>query len=146
MSGIYLPQGLPRPVADNDGLGDPYWAAAREERLVVQRCDDCGSWQWGPEWICHRCRSFDLTWTEVVPRGLIYSWERNHHPVHPALRDHGPYVVVLVELPEAGGVRMVGNLLGDPMQEIRIGAEVEAVFEHHEEVDPPYTLVQWRYR
>jgi len=40
---------------------------------------------------------------------------------------------------------MVGNLLGDPMQEVRIGAEVEAVFEHRDEAEPPYTLVQWRY-
>jgi len=39
---------------------------------------------------------------------------------------------------------MVGNLLGDPRQEIGIDAEVEAVFEPHDEADPPYTLVQWR--
>jgi uncharacterized OB-fold protein len=47
---------------------------------------------------------------------------------------------VLVELPEYGNVRMVGNLLGDPRQEVRIGAPVEAVFEHHNE----FTLVQWK--
>ena len=77
--------------------------------------------------------------------GRIYSWERNYHAVHPSLRGRDPYIVVLVELPDAGNVRMVGNLLGDPMQEIRIGAEVEAVFEHHDEAEPAYTLVQWRY-
>jgi uncharacterized protein len=51
---------------------------------------------------------------------------------------------VLVELPATGGVRMVGNLLGDPMQEVVIGAEVEGVFEHHLESDPPHSLLQWR--
>ena len=50
----------------------------------------------------------------------------------------------VVELPQADNVRMVGNLLGDPMQEVNIGVEVEAVFEHREDADPPYTLVQWR--
>jgi uncharacterized OB-fold protein len=64
--------------------------------------------------------------------------------VYPALNGHGPYIAVLVELPHAGNVRMVGNLLGDPRQEVRIGAPVEAVFEHHEHADPPFTLVQWR--
>jgi hypothetical protein len=64
--------------------------------------------------------------------------------VHPALRGHGPYLVVLVELPAAGGVRMVGNLLGDPMQTVQIGAVVEAVFEPHDDAAPPFTLVQWR--
>jgi hypothetical protein len=35
---------------------------------------------------------------------------------------------------------MVGNLLGDPMQEVKIDSEVEAVFEDREGA----TLVQWR--
>ena len=39
-----------------------------------------------------------------------------------ALRQHGPYLAVFVELPHAGGLRMVGNLLGDPMQMVTIGA------------------------
>jgi uncharacterized protein len=57
---------------------------------------------------------------------------------------HGAYIAVLVEIPHAGGVRMVGNLLGDPMQAVVIGAEVEGVFEHHSESDTPYSLLQWR--
>lgn len=143
----YLPGGMPRPVADE--LSKSFWTAAREEQLMIQRCQSCNAWQWGPEWCCHACRSFDIGWVEVPRRegryrGRIYSWERNHHPVHPALRGRAPYIVVLVELPEADGVRMVGNLLGDPMQEVCIGAEVEAVFEHHEDAAPPYTLVQWQ--
>jgi uncharacterized protein len=141
---FYLPAGLPRPVPEADGLDAPYWDGTRRGELRVQRCPACGGWQWGPEWICHRCRSFELEWTAVAPRGVIYSWERAWHPVHPALRGRGPYVVVLVELPHAGGVRMVGNLLGDPMQSVEIGAAVEGVFEPHDDVAPPFTLVQWR--
>jgi uncharacterized OB-fold protein len=81
----------------------------------------------------------------VEPRGLIYSWERIWHPSHAALKGHGPYLAVLVELPQAGHVRMVGNLLGDPMQEVHIGAPVVGVFEHRQEANPPYSLLQWRY-
>jgi hypothetical protein len=51
---------------------------------------------------------------------------------------------VLVELPDYGNIRMVGNLLGDPHQEVEIGAAVEAVFEPHDDASPPFTLVQWR--
>jgi uncharacterized OB-fold protein len=140
----YLPAGLPRPVPEPDGLDRPYWEGTRAGRLLVQRCRGCRTFQWGPEWICHRCLAPDPDWAEVAPRGRIYSWERAWHPVHPALRDHGPYIVVLVELPEAGSVRMIGNLLGDPTQEVRIGAAVEAVFEPHDDATPPFTLVQWR--
>jgi uncharacterized OB-fold protein len=139
----YLPAGLPAPAPAPDGLDAPYWEAVAEHRLVVQRCNGCGRDQWGPEWICHRCRSFDLGWSEVDPRGVIYSWERVWHPVHPAVIEACPYVVVLVELPHADRVRMVGNLLGDATEPVVIGEPVEAVFEDHDG-DPPYTLVQWR--
>ncbi len=139
-----LPEGLPRPVPEPDGLSNPYWEGANRGELWIQRCGSCRAWQWGPEWICHECLSFDVDWERVEGKGRIYSWERVWHPVHPALKDAGPYVAVLVELPEAGNVRMIGNLLGDPRQEVRIGAPVEAVFERHDDATPPYTLVQWR--
>ncbi len=139
----YLPAGLPAPAPSPDGLDTEYWKAASEDRLVVQRCQSCGRHQWGPEWICSNCRSFDLGWAEVEPRGVIYSWERIWHPVHPAVAEACPYVVVLVELPHADGVRMVGNLVGEATDPVEIGAAVEAVFEHHEG-ERPFTLVQWR--
>ena len=51
----YLPAGLPRPVPEPDGLDRPYWEGTRAGELRVQRCRACRGWQWGPEWICHRC-------------------------------------------------------------------------------------------
>ena len=144
MSGAYLHPGLPRPVPAPDGLDAPYWQAVAEERLVMQRCQDCGAWQWGPEWICHQCHSTNLAFEEVPRIGRIYSFERVWHPVHPALREQGPYIVALVEIPDHDAARMVGNLLGDPRQDVYIGSPVQAVFEHHRDEDPPFTLVQWR--
>ena len=142
----YLPPGLPIPVVESDGLSAPYWAGLRQNKLLVQRCTHCRTWQFGPEWICHRCHAFDLEWTEIEPRGRIFSWERVWHASHSSLKQHGPYLAVLVELPHAGGVRMVGNLLADPMQAVSIGSDVEGEFEHHPDSDPPYSLLQWRAR
>ena len=140
----YLPDGMPAPVPSGDGLDLPYWQGTRRGELLVQKCGDCGAWQWGPEWLCHRCRSFDMQWQRVAGNGVIYSWERPWHPVHPALRGYGPYTVVLVELPVAGNIRMLGNLLGPADQTVAIGTAVKAVFEPHDDADIPYTLVQWR--
>ena len=75
--------------------------------------------------------------------GNIYRYERVWHPVHPALKEQGPYIIVLVELPECSSVRLVGNLLGDAEQSVKIGTPVRAVFEHHRDAEPPFTLVQW---
>jgi uncharacterized protein len=144
VSNTYLPNGLPTPSSGPDGLSAPYWEGTRAGKLRIQKCNGCGAWQWGPEWICHRCHSFDLGWQDIEGKGVIYSYQRPHHPVHTALTGHGPYIAVLVELPQYGNIRMVGNLLGDPLQPVPIGASVEAVFEPHDDATPPYTLVHWR--
>ncbi len=142
MSSYYLNPGLAQPAATP--LDEPYWSGLGENQLRVQRCQSCQGWQWGPEWICHHCHSDQVAFVDVAPEGIIYSYERIWHPVHPALADQGPYVVVLVELPHAGNIRMVGNLLGDAQRDVPIGAQVQGVFEHHLDAQPPFTLLQWQ--
>jgi uncharacterized OB-fold protein len=112
----YLPEGLPIPVPEPDGLSEPHWSGLRRGEFFIQRCRKCGTWLWGPEWICHKCHSFDLAWTKVEPEGRIFSWTRVWHPTHAVLNDRGPYIVVVVELPHAGNVRVIGNLVGDAKQ------------------------------
>jgi uncharacterized protein len=141
---FYLPEGLPIPVAEADGLAAPFWEGLRHGRLLIQRCRHCQTWQFGPEWICHACHGFDPDWVEVKPEGRIFSWERVWHPSHPAIAQNVPYIAVLIELVHAGGVRIVGNLTGDPRQPVSIGSPVQGEFEHHPDADPPYSLLQWR--
>ncbi|XOV87780.1 MAG: Zn-ribbon domain-containing OB-fold protein [Pseudomonadota bacterium] len=135
----YLP-GLAQPAPTADGLDAPFWEGSRRHRLVLQNCNTCGRFQMPPEWLCHHCHSFDLTWKEVAGEGVIYSWMRVHHTSLPSIRDRVPYLVVVVELPAADKVKLVGNLLGDPHCPVAIGASVEVVFEDHEQA----TLVHWR--
>jgi uncharacterized OB-fold protein len=155
MSGYVLPHGLPRPVPSADGLDAPYWAGTRAHELRVQQCASCGIFRWGPEWLCFACHGRDTRWPRIEPVGVLFSWERVWHPVHPALAGTMPYVVALVELPGADGVRMVGNLLdgdGRPLAAdaaVPIGAVVDAVFEDHDDTSDgalPFTLVQWKLR
>lgn len=145
-SATYLPPGLPAPQPQSDGADAPFWAGLREGKLLVQRCPSCSTWQCGPEWLCHRCHRFDPDWVELRPWGHIYSWERVWHPAHPALQEAVPYRVVLVELQDAPGVRLLGNLLGTASEAVQIGAAVDGVFESHGDADPPYNLLQWRPR
>jgi hypothetical protein len=136
----YLPEGLPAPRAQRTGVDKEFWDATKRHELVVQKCTSCGAFQWGPEVICHKCHSFEMGWQKVSGRGRLYSWVRCWNPVHPALKEACPYIVAVVELPDAGNVRMVGNLLGDPKQNPQFDSAVEAVFEDH----PDATLVQWK--
>ena len=144
MTTPYLPPGLPVPVAERSGLSAPFWDGLRDGVLRVQRNPRTGRIQWPPQWIASDDHGFELEWIEVEPVGVIHSWTRIWHPVHPTLKSACPYIVVVVELPHAGGVRMLGNLLGDPRQEVPIGSRVTGVFEHHQDAEPPYSLLQWR--
>lgn len=142
--GPYFPPGLPIPVPEPDGLSAPFWRGLGNGEIMLQRCVRCRTWQWGPEWICHQCHSFEVGWEAAEPHGEIYTAARVWHPVNPTLARAVPYWLVIVAMPSAGYVRLAGNLLGDPRQEVRIGARVDARFEHHLGANPPHTLLQWR--
>jgi uncharacterized protein len=140
VSATYLPEGIVTPVADT--LDGPFHEGLLAHHLVVPHCAHCGTWQWPPEVICHHCHQFDVAWTEVEPSGVVFSWTRVWHPLRPPLAPIVPYLAVLVELPHAGGIRLIGNLLGPGDQEVHVGDRVRGTFEDHDG-DRPFTLLQW---
>ena len=133
----YLPPGLPAPAITE--LDRAFWEGARDGKLLVQACAACDTVQWPPEEICGACHSTNRTWRQASGRGTVFSWSRIWHPVHPALHGHAPYIALVVRLDDFP-VLMIGNLLGDPAQEVVIGSPVCADFEDHGH----YGLVQWR--
>jgi uncharacterized protein len=138
----YLTDGLAIPDASTAGPGAPFWAALRRHELVVQRCVQCGKVQNPAEYLCHQCYSTELAWIDLPPAGQIFSWTRVWHPAHDLLTGRLPYLLVWVEIDLPDKPRFLGNLLGDPMQEVSIGAAVEGEFEDH----PAGTLLHWAIR
>ncbi len=112
---------LPRPTP----LSQPFWDACREERLIVQRCNDCSAYVFIPQPCCGECMSTDLEWVESTGRGTLYSYTTVHRPQQPTFRV--PYTVVIVELEE--GWYMLSNLIGVAEDEIEIGTPLEVFFE-----------------
>lgn len=140
-----VPQVLGVPVPLPNGVDAPFHEALARHELLLQRCA-CGSWQWPAEVICHRCRGFDPGWSRAEPTGTVYAWTRVWHPAHDGLREAVPYVVVVVELEHAGGVRLIGNLLDDdPAVPVETGRAVTGVFADHVVDGHAYTLLHWRY-
>lgn len=91
----------------------PFWAAAKEERLVIQWCNACARHYFYPRTHCPRCGSSDVDWRDVSGRGRLVSYVINHRPMPPT-EDGGPLVIALVELDE--GVRMLTNIVGTPAE------------------------------
>jgi uncharacterized OB-fold protein len=59
----------------------------------------------------------------------VYSYTIIHHAVVPLMRDALPYVVAVVELPDAGGVRIVSNLVDMEPAEVEVGMPVRLVWD-----------------
>jgi uncharacterized OB-fold protein len=111
----------------DDGLDRPHWEGLRAGQVRIQRCAPCGHWIWAPQPLCPRCHSFDLTWPAVEPAGTVYSWTRTWQPFVPELSGHLPFVVVVAELPAAGGRRLLGALRDGDGADVRIGQPVRGV-------------------
>lgn len=129
------------PVPDvNDPDLAPYWQAAREGRLVVRHCVACDRLLWPPRPTCGDCGSLIHEWREVSPRGQLFTYTVVGHTTLPVFRDLTPYVVGVVEIEDAPGVRMVGRLLDGP-DALRIGIPLVADFQ---QVTNDVTLPVWR--
>jgi uncharacterized protein len=91
----------------------PYWAGLGAGRFTQPRCAACLVWHWPARARCAECGSFEREWVEVAARGTVYAWTRTWYPFVPDRSEDLPYVVVVAELAEAGGARVLGVLEGD---------------------------------
>jgi uncharacterized OB-fold protein len=113
MDGVASCRSLPRwcwPVTDEeygDPLSRPFWAAARERRLILQRCVVCGHRQFYPRPFCLKCMG-GVEWVESPGRGTVYSKTDVTVEV-PGFTP--PYCVAIIELDE--GPRLMSHIVGD---------------------------------
>ena len=109
----------PRPALDDDNA---FWfAAAREHRLVIQRCARCGVLRHPTGPMCGECRSTEWDTVDATGRGTVYTFVVNHHPKIDAF-DY-PLVVAVIELEE--GTRLIANMTGVEPGHVHIGMPVE---------------------
>jgi uncharacterized OB-fold protein len=128
---------MSRPVPIADETSAFHWAAASEGRLLVQRCADCGRWQYPPDVACAGCQSERIEPTEVSGRGELYSFTIVRQAFDPDYARELPFVVALVELAEQPGLRMLTNIVGAAPESLRIGMPVALTFETREGVARP---------
>ena len=113
----------PRPALTQDNSF--FFEGAKQHKLLIQRCADCGVLRHPPRPSCATCRSFEWDTVEASGKGTIYSFVVNHYPQVPAF-DY-PLVVALVELEE--GTRLIANVSGITPETAAIGMAVEVGFE-----------------
>lgn len=130
-TGRYLPFIYPEEL--------PFWEAAKQRQIKLQRCGGCGR-AWypiGPT--CPHCFSMKWDWSLMSGRGTLHNYVIYHKAWTPWFESRVPYAVIQVELEE--GPRLTANLLDCDLKDIRIGMRVEAAYE---DITGDITLVQFR--
>jgi uncharacterized OB-fold protein len=125
-----------KPLPPVDPWTRPYWAAAREHKLLLQFCPACAKHIFYPRRYCPYCDSDQLTWVESAGIGKVYAFTvvRNNAPS--AFIADMPYVIAVVRLNE--GVQMMTNIIGCNPDDVQSEMSVEVVFEKlNEEITLP---------
>ena len=123
-----------------DASTQPFWDAAKLDKLVAPKCTKCGTFRLPPSPFCFNCQTRDVQWTELPGTGTIHSFTVVRHPLHPGLAECCPYVSGTVELDgtQGAGARVLVNIIDVDPDAVRIGDRVEIVFEHvNDEMSTP---------
>jgi uncharacterized OB-fold protein len=122
---------LPHPAPESE----PFWAAAKEHKLKIQKCNGCGNYWFPPSEHCPECLSADNTWVEASGKGRVFSFVTYQRLYNKGWEGEIPYVVALIELDE--GPRLLSNLTGIAPEDVACDMAVKVVFD---DVTPDVTL------
>ena len=115
----------PARIVGGIGADQQFWDALGRGEFRLPRCAQCQRWYWPAHWRCGACGSWDFDWVEREARGVVYSWTRTWYAFD-RIKERAedvPYVVVLAEVADSGGARVMGVLEGSE-DGLRIGAAV----------------------
>lgn len=116
-----------------------FWDAAKQQRLVLQHCQDCDQTIHYPRIECPHCGSQRLDWRDSSGRGTVYSFTVVHSNAPSAFVADLPYVVAVIRLQE--GVQMLSNIVQCDPAQLQCDQAVEVVFESLNET---FTLPKFR--
>ncbi len=106
----------------------PHFEHLAAGRLCFPFCADCQRFHWYPMPLCPHCQSSSIAWRQVRGLGTLYSWTEIHHAFDARYRGPLPYIVALIDVSDAPGVRLVCNIVGACADELAIDMAVTADF------------------
>ena len=115
---------------------EPYWAAARDHKLLIKRCRGCERAFFYPRPFCPHCWSDDVDWEEASGRATLYTWSVVRQNDLAPWPTRVPYVAAVVDLEE--GPRMLTNVEGCEPEALEVGMALQVAFrEETEELTLP---------
>ncbi len=116
-----------RPLPETRNAGAKYWRAAAAGALLLPRCRPCARAFWHPRPRCPYCGCADVEWMTSTGKGAIHTYTVVRQSSDPYFKPKVPYVVAMVALDD--GPSIMSNVVGCPVEAVRIGARVCVAFE-----------------
>lgn len=106
----------------------PYWEATKNHKFKLPKSKTDNKFFFYPRAVSpYDDMSQDIEWVEASGRGKVWTYSIHNMGPTKAYKGDPPYVVALVELDE--GVKMMTNIVDCDPQDVKIGMEVEVVFD-----------------
>ncbi len=118
----------------------PFWEYCKKHELRMQKCSQCGCLRYPPSIICPECQSMEAEWTKLTGKGKVYSFVIYHHVYNKSFANDIPYAVAAIKMEE--GPRMMGNITGCKIEDIKINMPVEVYFE---DITDEFALPKFRF-
>ena len=128
-----------KPVPIVNPWAKPFWDAARKEKLIIQKCQDCDEHIFYPRMACPHCFSDNVEWVEASGKGTVYSYTVVTNNAPSAFIQDMPFVIAVVKLDE--GVQMLSNIVNCNPEDVVCDMQVEVTFER---LDDEFTLPKFK--
>ena len=123
-----------KPVPIRDEASAPFFDGALDGRLMLLRCDACGTFASPTAYLgvplrprCPGCFSGALGWTASSGKATLYSFAIMHQLYDPAFAADVPYNIAVVETDE--GVRLTSQVVECSNELLEIGMPLTVAFE-----------------
>lgn len=116
---------LPAPAPIVSPETQPFWDGTAQGKLLLPKCQNCGSINWYPKVFCPECGKFGVDWIEAAGTGTVYTFAITRRGAG-NYAQAGPYVLAYVELDE--GPRIMTNIVDADLEKLAVGDKVTVVF------------------
>lgn len=134
-----MPDAYDMPLPVPTELTRPFWDAAKQHDLQVQRCRPGNHLFMYPREYCPVCLSDDLEWVSVSGKGRVYTYTVVHRAADPRFQSQIPYIYAVIQLDE--GPRLISNVVDCDIDDVTIDMPVAV---HFDDVTDETTLVKFR--
>ena len=92
---------LKKPLPVPTKWSQPFWDAAKEHRLVLRKCSQCGNIDHPPYLYCTACQADEHEWIEASGKGTLFAYAINYFGVPFPFWADLPYALGMIDV--AGG-------------------------------------------